>query len=136
MVTLDIVQSSNSHISSTLPEKLVAVFVGATSGIGEITLKKFAQYTIKPRVYFIGRSQEAGERIEDQCREINPAGEFTFIKADVSLIRVIDKVCETIKAKEKSINILFLSSGVITFDRVVRLYLTPNAKRLLLIIRD
>jgi NADP-dependent 3-hydroxy acid dehydrogenase YdfG len=117
MVTLDIVQSSNSHISSSLPEKLVAVFVGATSGIGEITLKKFAKYTLKPRVYFIGRSQEAGERIEVQCREINPAGEFTFIKADVSLIRVIDSVCETIKAKEKSINILFLSSGVITFDR-------------------
>jgi NADP-dependent 3-hydroxy acid dehydrogenase YdfG len=88
MVTLSIVQSSNTHISTTLPEGLVAVFVGATSGIGEITLKKFAKYTIEPRVYFIGRSQEAGERIEAQCREINPRGEFMFIKADVSLIQI------------------------------------------------
>jgi NADP-dependent 3-hydroxy acid dehydrogenase YdfG len=117
MVALNIVQSSNSRISSSFPEELVAVFVGATSGIGEITLKKFAKYTIKPSVYFIGRSQEAGERIEVQCKEINPRGEFTFIKADVGLIRVIDEVCERIRKKEKSINILFLSSGVITFDR-------------------
>jgi NADP-dependent 3-hydroxy acid dehydrogenase YdfG len=91
--------------------------VGATSGIGEITLKKFAKYSIKPRVYFVGRSQEAGERIEAQCRKLNPNGEFTFIKADVSLIRVIDEVCEKIKEKEKSVNILFLSAGVISFNR-------------------
>jgi NADP-dependent 3-hydroxy acid dehydrogenase YdfG len=134
MVTLSAIHSSNSHISSTLPSKLVAVFVGATSGIGEITLKKFAKYTLKPRVYFIGRSQEAGERIEIECREINLRGEFKFIKADVSLIRVIDEVCGRIKEKEKSINILFLSSGVITFDRSstsLSLSLTPNTKRLL-----
>jgi NADP-dependent 3-hydroxy acid dehydrogenase YdfG len=129
MVTLSIVHSSNSHISSSLPEKLVAVFIGATSGIGEITLKKFAKYTLKPRVYFIGRSQEAGERIEIECKEINPAGEFRFIKADVSLIRIIDAVCERIKEKEKSINILFLSSGVITFDRSSVSFHTPYLRK-------
>ena len=81
MVTLDIAQSSNSQISSTLPQELVAVFIGAASGIGEITLKKFAKYSLKPRVYFIGRSQEAGGRIAAQCRGLNPTGQFTFIKA-------------------------------------------------------
>jgi len=30
----------------------------------------------------------------------------------VSLIRVVDEVCEEIKAKEKAINILFLSAGL------------------------
>ena len=35
----------------------------------------------------------------------------------MSLIRVVDRVCEEIKAKEKAINILFLSAGVAVFDR-------------------
>lgn len=117
MVTLSQVQSSNSLISSTLPPNLVAVFVGATSGFGETTLKQFAKYTIQPRIYFVGRSQAAGDRIVAECKALNPQGEYTFVKADVSLIRVVDEVCEEIKAKEKAINILFLSAGLPSMDR-------------------
>lgn len=117
MVTLSHVQSSNSQISSTLPPNLVAVFVGATSGIGETTLKQFAKHTIQPRVYFVGRSQDAGDRIVAECKALNPKGEYTFVKADVSLIRVVDEVCEEIKAKEKAINILFLSAGLPSMGR-------------------
>jgi NADP-dependent 3-hydroxy acid dehydrogenase YdfG len=117
MVSLSDVHSSNSLISSSLPPSLVAIFVGATSGIGEITLKKFAQYSRQPRAYFIGRSQDAADRIVAECNALNPAGEYIFIKADVSLIRVVDKVCKDIKAKEKVLNILFLSAGVPSMDR-------------------
>lgn len=117
MVSLSAVQSSNSLISSTLPPGLVAVFVGATSGIGEITLKKFASHARQPRAYFIGRSQNAADRILAECKALNPTGEFIFIKADVSLIRVVDEVCKEIKAKEKLLNILFLSAGVPSLDR-------------------
>lgn len=117
MVTLSQVQSSNALISSTLPPHLVAVFVGATSGIGEVTLKTFAKHSSQPRAYFVGRSQDAGDRIAAECKALNPDGEYIFIKADVSLIRVVDEVCEEIKAKEKAINILFLSAGVPYLDR-------------------
>ena len=117
MVSLSSVYSSNSLISSTLPPGLVAVFVGATSGIGEITLKKFAKYSCQPRAYFIGRSQGAADRIVAECKALNPAGEYLFIKADVSLICVVDEVCKEIKAKEKVLNILFLSAGVPSMDR-------------------
>lgn len=117
MVSLSQVQSSNSLISSTLPPNLVAVFVGATSGIGEATLKQFAKRTVQPRVYFVGRSQDAGDRIAAECKALNPQGDFAFVKADVSLIRVVDEVCENIKNKEKAINILFLSAGLPTMDR-------------------
>ncbi|KAI1152343.1 NAD(P)-binding protein [Nemania diffusa] len=117
MVFLSSIRSSNSLISSTLPAELVAVFVGATSGIGEATLKKFAKYTPSPRAYFIGRSQEAADRIVAECQALNPAGQYIFRKADVSLIRVVDEVCEEIKAKEQAINILFLSCGVPSMDR-------------------
>lgn len=52
-----------------------------------------------------------------ECKALNPKGEYTFVKADVSLIRVVDEVCEEIKAKEKVINILFLSAGLPSMGR-------------------
>ncbi|KOS46329.1 hypothetical protein ACN38_g2695 [Penicillium nordicum] len=113
MVSLPDVQSSNAQIANTLPAGLVAVFVGATNGIGEAALKEFARSARSPRAYFIGRSQEAAARITAECRQLNPEGEFTFIKADVSLIRNVDAVCREIQSKEISINILFLSCGTI-----------------------
>jgi NAD(P)-dependent dehydrogenase (short-subunit alcohol dehydrogenase family) len=104
MVSLPDVQSSNSCISPALPPGLVAVFVGATNGIGETTLKQFAKHARQPRVYFIGRSQEAGDRIVAECKALNAEGKYIFVKADTSLIRTVDDVCRDIKAKEKSIN--------------------------------
>ncbi|PGH06272.1 hypothetical protein GX51_02469 [Blastomyces parvus] len=117
MVSLTEVQSSNSLIPSTLPPRLVGVFVGATSGIGESTLKTFARYAKQPRAYFVGRSQDAADRIAAECKALNPDGEYIFIQADISLIRVVDDVCEQIKAKESALNILFLSAGVPLLDR-------------------
>ncbi|KAI1421650.1 NAD(P)-binding protein [Xylaria sp. FL1777] len=117
MVSLSSIIASNSRISSALPSGLVGLFVGATSGIGEATLKQFAQQTTRPRAYFVGRSQEAADRIVDECKKLNPAGQYIFRKADVSLIRVVDEVCKEIKAKEQSINLLFLSCGVSRLDR-------------------
>jgi NAD(P)-dependent dehydrogenase (short-subunit alcohol dehydrogenase family) len=111
MVALPEVQSSNSRIASALPPGLVAVFVGGTNGIGETTLKQFAKHAQKPRVYFIGRSQEAGDRIAAECKALNSDGEYIFVKADTSLIRNVDDICRDIKAKEKSVNLLFLSTG-------------------------
>ncbi|KAF2811008.1 uncharacterized protein BDZ99DRAFT_508375 [Mytilinidion resinicola] len=117
MVSLPAVLRSNSLIPSTLPPKLVALFVGATSGIGEASLLAFAKTAVKPRAYFIGRSQTAADRILAECRSLNPAGEFIFIQKDVSLIRNVDEVCKEIKAKEKFINIMVLSAGVPVMDR-------------------
>ena len=111
MVALVDVQSSNARIASALPPGLVAVFVGATSGVGEMTLKQFAKHTRRPRVYFVGRSQEAGDRIAAECEALNGEGEYVFIKADASLIRTVDDVCRDIKGKEKAVNLLFLSTG-------------------------
>jgi NADP-dependent 3-hydroxy acid dehydrogenase YdfG len=117
MVSLSKIHASNSLISTTFPTRLVALFVGATSGIGESTLKSFAQYANSPRAYFIGRSQDAANRIIAECKALNPGGEYIFMKADVSLIRVVDKVCKEIKAKENVLNFLFLSAGVMSMDR-------------------
>jgi NADP-dependent 3-hydroxy acid dehydrogenase YdfG len=133
MVSLSAIRTSNSLISSTLSPGLVAVFVGATNGIGEITLKTFAKYSRQPRAYFIGRSQDAGDRIAAECKALNPAGEYIFRKADVSLIRVVDEVCKDIKEKEKALNILFMSAGVLSMDRSgmippLTLFYTPTPR--------
>jgi hypothetical protein len=53
MVSLSNIQTSNTGIASILPG-LVAVFVGATSGIGETTLRQCAKHARQPRVYFVG----------------------------------------------------------------------------------
>jgi len=115
MVSLTAIRASNSRIATALPPGLVGVFIGATSGIGENSLKAFAKHASKPRAYFVGRSQEAGDRMLSELKALNPEGSYVFRKADVSLIKVVDEVCLEIKAKEKAINILFLSPGVLQF---------------------
>ncbi|KAF1732504.1 Retinol dehydrogenase 11 [Beauveria bassiana] len=112
MVPLQGIQASNSQLGSALPD-LVAVFVGATSGIGGFTLKQLARHARAPRIYFTGRSQEAGEQIAAECTALNAEGTFIFIKADTSLLRNVDEICRDIKAKERAINILFLSAGTL-----------------------
>ncbi|OJI98826.1 hypothetical protein ASPVEDRAFT_186572 [Aspergillus versicolor CBS 583.65] len=118
MVSLEDIRAHNAQVSSSFPPGLVALFVGATSGIGAATLKAFAKNTRSPRAYFVGRSQEAADQILAECKTRNPEGEYIFIQADVSLIRVVDEVCAQIKAKETELNIICLSQGVASFDRI------------------
>lgn len=113
MVNLEEVKLSNARIASELPSGLVAVFVGATSGIGEATLKQFAKSVPKCRVYFIGRSQDAGDRIAAECKELNLDSEFIFLKGDLSLIKTVDELCLQIKSRESAVNLLFNSAGVL-----------------------
>ncbi|KAH7167068.1 hypothetical protein DER46DRAFT_646254 [Fusarium sp. MPI-SDFR-AT-0072] len=109
MVSLFQVQQTNASAASKLPAGLVAVFAGATAGIGETALKAFAKYTTRPKIYYIGRSQEAGDRLQIELKGLNPEGEYVFIKKDMSLLKNVDEVCRDIKSKETVLNILFLS---------------------------
>lgn len=115
MVSLTDVHSSNEKISSSLPSGLVAVFVGATNGIGETSLRQFARFTVglKPKVLFVGRSPEAGDRIAKECKALNPDGQFTFMQADVSLLKRVDEVCRKIKGEVDAVNLLFMSQGTL-----------------------
>ncbi|KAK3904487.1 hypothetical protein C8A05DRAFT_42431 [Staphylotrichum tortipilum] len=113
MVTLEQMRDSNSRIPECLPASLVAVFVGGTSGIGESTMKQFVKHTVQPRVYFVGRSERAATRITAELTSLNPAGEYTFIRADLSLLENVDSVCHEIKSREPLINLLFLTPGTI-----------------------
>ncbi|KAJ6134522.1 hypothetical protein N7523_000844 [Penicillium sp. IBT 18751x] len=115
MVVLSDVPASNAQIATTLPLGLVAVFVGATNGIGGYSLKDFAQHAPKPHVCFVGRSPDAGDRIAKDRKELSPGGEINFIKADFGLFKSVDKIYREICSKEKNINLLLLREGLHIF---------------------
>ncbi|RSM06866.1 hypothetical protein CEP52_005475 [Fusarium oligoseptatum] len=112
MVSLSEVEHSNS---STLPSNLVAIFAGATAGIGKTALKAFAKHTVKPKIYFIGRSREAGDRLLNELKFINAEGVYEFVQADMSLLANVDEVCRDLKRKEVVVNVLFMSQGTLKY---------------------
>ncbi|KAK3290515.1 uncharacterized protein B0H64DRAFT_350513 [Chaetomium fimeti] len=117
MVTLEQMRSSNARIPEALPAGMVAVFAGGTSGIGEATMKLFAKHAVQPRIYFIGRSERAAVRIIEELTTINPAGQYHYIQADLSLLQNVDEVCHDIKSHESLINLLFLTPGTMVTGR-------------------
>ncbi|RDL35797.1 Uncharacterized protein BP5553_06409 [Venustampulla echinocandica] len=114
MVALDIVHASNAQLRELGPG-LVALFVGGTSGIGEFTLKAFVQNTISPRVYLVGRSASAAERIIKECEGLNKDGKVEFLQADVTELAEVDRVCKEIGTREKTLNLLVQTQGNFTF---------------------
>ncbi|KAF2733834.1 hypothetical protein EJ04DRAFT_512866 [Polyplosphaeria fusca] len=117
MVLLDDVLASNAKISAALPPGLVAVFAGATTGIGESTLKTFVRYAIKPRIYLMARSSPSAQRVISECKEINPDADLHFVKVDLSFVKETDRACDEIKSREKTVNVIVLSAGELLLDR-------------------
>ena len=63
------------------------------------------------RIY---RNEDAANRIISELRAIQPDGQLTFIKKDLTLLKNVDEVCEEIKGKERKLNILFMTQGVLS----------------------
>jgi NAD(P)-dependent dehydrogenase (short-subunit alcohol dehydrogenase family) len=92
----------------------IAVFVGATSGIGMGTLKQYAKYAQGGKAYIVGRSKRAAEPLLNELKTSNPQGTFEFIETEISLIKNVDLACDEIKSKEKKVDILFMSVGFLS----------------------
>ncbi|KAI5462034.1 hypothetical protein BGZ63DRAFT_354472 [Mariannaea sp. PMI_226] len=118
MVSLDIVRAANAQLPSMLPNHLVALFVGATSGIGLSTLQQFVRATDdkQPTIYVVGRNAKAALPIIADLRQSNPSAKISFIEQDISLVRNVTKVVDEIKRYETKLDFLFLSSGFIPFE--------------------
>ncbi|KAF3001564.1 hypothetical protein E8E14_000157 [Neopestalotiopsis sp. 37M] len=113
MVAIQTITESNVRIASSLPAGLVAVFAGATSGIGESTLRQFTKRVQRPRIYFLGRRENEGQRIQAELKALNPGGEYHYVKNDSSLLENVDQACQYIREREPVINLLFLSCGTL-----------------------
>jgi short-subunit dehydrogenase len=114
MVSIKDVRASNESLKS-LPQGLVAVFAGATAGIGLHSLKQLAKYTNAPRVYMIGRSKVKAKIILDELQVLNPKGTFIFHEGEFSLIKDVDRFSEEIKKAEQRVDILCMSPGYVSF---------------------
>lgn len=114
MVSIKEVRSSNAALKKN-HESLTAVFAGATAGIGLATLKEFAKSIPIPTAIIVGRSRQKFEPELQNLKNINPNGEYTFIEADVSLIKNIDAVCKQIKKQVSTLDLLFVSQGYVSF---------------------
>ncbi|KAK3217596.1 hypothetical protein GRF29_1g3585581 [Pseudopithomyces chartarum] len=115
MVPLPTIRAHNATLSS-LPPNLVAVFVGGTSGISHYTALSLARSVPSPKIYLIGRNAAEASKITSELKAINPSSTISFIKSDVSLLRNVDKVCDEIKAKEKEVNLLFMTAGYLSLQ--------------------
>lgn len=113
MVNIRDVRVSNAAFKASSPS-VVAVFVGATSGIGLATLKHLAGASAHPTLYTLGRSKAAAASLLDDLAKINPQATVNFIETEISLIKNVDKACDEIASKEKKIDLLFLSPGGIS----------------------
>ena len=125
MVNIKDVRKSNLDLKlSGHASGLVAVFVGATSGIGMGTLKQYAKYAQGSAAYILGRSKKAAQPLLDELKASNPNGTFEFIETEISLIKNVDLACEQIKAKVKKVDILFMSAGFLAYGGRIGMLLT------------
>lgn len=72
------------------------------------------QNTISPRVYIVGRSAPAAERIIEECKAINKDGKVEFLQANVTELAEVDRVCKEIEKKETKINLIVQTQGNLT----------------------
>jgi NADP-dependent 3-hydroxy acid dehydrogenase YdfG len=117
MVSPQTVQQSNAGIK-IVPKGLVALFIGATSGIGQNTLQQFAHHASYPHIYTVARlyTVASHENLLSSLRQSTPGGTYNLITADISLVSEIGKVINAIKQKETKLDILFMSVGFMAFE--------------------
>jgi NAD(P)-dependent dehydrogenase (short-subunit alcohol dehydrogenase family) len=119
MVALEVVQQSN-RLLAILPhaQGLVAVFIGATSGIGQSALEHFAKHTNAPRIYSVARSKTAASHSEflETLRKANPSGTYMLLTADASLLSDIDSAIDAVMKCETKVDLLFMSPGFFAFE--------------------
>ncbi|KAI9646762.1 hypothetical protein NHQ30_004761 [Ciborinia camelliae] len=115
MVAIKTVRASNAAFKANGTPGMVAVFAGATSGIGMGTLKAFVKNGNAPKAYVIGRSKSAAGPLIKELGVLNPSATVHFLEGEISLIKEVDRLCNEIKSKEKKVDFVFLSAGYLSF---------------------
>jgi len=82
-------------IAALKDEKLkdvVAVFVGATSGIGLSTLEKTVTLFPNPTIHVVGRSETKFASQRSQLESVGPEANIIFHQGDITLLADVDKI--------------------------------------------
>ena len=116
MVSFRDIQASNALISDANAPR-VAVFVGGTSGIGKFTLRALVEKGTSVRIYLVGRksAKESSDVFIQEMKAVNPKAEIIWVEGEVALLSETKRVCEIIKNKEKTIDLVFITLGYAPF---------------------
>lgn len=119
MVSIEEVRLSNASLA-TSPQAsgLVAVFVGASSGIGQSALEHFAKAAPASRIYSTAREKSTASHRQflDTLEQTNPSISCTLLQADAALVGDIDRAMEEVLKKESKVDLLFMSAGCFAFE--------------------
>ncbi|KAH7133670.1 hypothetical protein EDB81DRAFT_762952 [Dactylonectria macrodidyma] len=112
----EILESNGLINDATAPR--VSVFIGGTSGIGRLTIKALVATGASMRIYLVGResSHEQTSAFIEEMQALNPKAEIVWTQGEVSLLAETKRVCEVIRAKERHVDLLFLSVGYTPFS--------------------
>lgn len=116
MVSYKEIQASNALIDEATAPR-VSVFVGGTSGIGKLTIEALVATGASVRIYLVGRksSEERTRAFIQDLNAINPKAEIIWVEGEISLLAETKRVCEMIKSRESSVDLLFLTAGYAPF---------------------
>ncbi|KAJ0114421.1 short chain dehydrogenase reductase family protein [Diaporthe amygdali] len=112
MVSFTEIKASNGLINDATAPR-VAVFVGGTSGIGQLTVKALVATGSSVRIYLVGRksSEERASAFVQELHATNPRAQVIWTEGEISLLAETKRVCEVIKHKEPHVDLLFLTAG-------------------------
>ncbi|KAG9857109.1 hypothetical protein KCU98_g1181, partial [Aureobasidium melanogenum] len=123
MVKLTTVTAAN--VAFIKKQSLTAVFVGATNGIGEFTVrglcKTHGDDGPSLRIIIVGRNEKAAQQIMTECKALCSSVEFHFVQGgDISLLHGVDEACDEIESilettKTFSIDMLVMTQGKVEF---------------------
>ncbi|KAF2159934.1 hypothetical protein M409DRAFT_37825 [Zasmidium cellare ATCC 36951] len=111
MVAIAAIRAQNAKFAAQKHANKVCVFVGATNGIGESTLKALLTLLSSPTIYVVGRSASRWEVQHQQLRQLNSQAKFNFVQAEVATIRGVDEACKQITASASKVDYLCMSAG-------------------------
>ena len=112
MVSYKEIRAANALINDATAPR-VALFVGGTSGIGQLTVRALVATGASVRILLVGRksSKERTEAFIQELHAINPKSEIIWIEGEISLLAEVQRVCEVIKTKESHIDLMFFTAG-------------------------
>lgn len=114
-LSLSQITAANADISpSTVPR--VAVFTGATAGIGRAALTNLVSRGHPMRVYVLGRTPSRHAPFLASLRAANPSAELIFLEGQLSLLADTARLAAEIARRETAVDALFLCAGFLPLD--------------------
>lgn len=100
---------------------VVAVFVGATAGIGLGALRSLTKHTTSPTIYIVGRSHAGLDvLIRDDLQKLNTGATLIpVVAADLTLVGDAERAANEIVKAAARVDLLIMSPGYIDFGHNV-----------------